>query len=47
MQSRSKKALLIFREDCLFFKRETKRGGFRGRGDECVDGGILIGVILT
>lgn len=31
----------------FFLWRERKKGGFRGRVDECVDGGILIGVILT
>lgn len=32
----------------VFSKRKRKKeGGFRGGVDECVDGGILIGVILT
>lgn len=30
-----------------FLRRKKKKGGFRGGVDECVDGGILIGVILT
>lgn len=40
MYSTSNEVLLIFGE-------ELYKGGFRGRVDECVDGGILIGVILT
>lgn len=31
----------------LFFEEKEKKGGFRGGVDECVDGGILIGVILS
>lgn len=38
----------VFLEGGLFAtKRKQKRGRFRGEVDECVDGGILIGVILT
>lgn len=48
MQSTSKELVLIFGEGfIIYFKRKKKKGGFRGRVDECVDGGILIGVILT
>ena len=36
-----------FLERDFFFLKRKKKGGFRGRVDECVDGGILIGVILT
>lgn len=45
-QSTSVDILLIFGEG-LFFSRECRKGGFRGVVDECVDGGVLIGVILT
>lgn len=45
MHSTSAEVLLILEKNyCL--KRKTK-GGFRGWVDECVDGGILIGVIWT
>lgn len=31
----------------LFFEEKRKKGRFRGGVDECVDGGILMGVILS
>lgn len=38
-------SMLILGKNC--FLRRKKKGGFRGGVDECVDGGILIGVILS
>lgn len=38
-------SMLILEKNC--FLRRKKEGGFRGGVDECVDGGILIGVILS
>ena len=48
MQSTSKEILVIFGRGIVFvFLKRKKRGIFRVWVDECVDGGILIGVILT
>lgn len=44
-RAQARKYCWFLERDC-FLKRE-KKGGFRGGGDECVGGGILIGVILT
>ena len=46
-REQAQKVLLVFGEGLFFEEKEKKKGGFRGRLDECVDGGILIGVILT
>lgn len=45
MQSISKEVFL--ERDFFFFQEKAKKGRFRVRVDECIDGGILIGVILT
>ena len=44
---RTQGSIVDFREGLFFWIERKKKGGFRGRLDECVDGGILIGVILT
>lgn len=44
-EGRHMHSMLILEKNC--FLRRKKKGGFRGGVDECVDGGVLIGVILS
>lgn len=44
-EGRRMHSMLILEKNC-FLRRKKKKGGFKGGVDECVDGGILIGVIL-